>query len=1102
MRNIFKRTLAIVIALTMVLCTAPLSEDSYLELPEWLSLKANAEGATEYTDGIFTYTVTDGEATITECAKYDFMMSKIEIPSVLGGHPVTAIGKLAFAENWSPAVVIPDSVTTIADYAFYNCQATELFIGKGVTTIGKLAIEGNCLENIYVSTENSIFSSEDGVLFNKDKSTLIKYPSDNTRRSYSLPDTVTTIAEHAFGDCYDLEEVTLDNNLEVVEDYAFYGYIADEEIIIPDSVISIGEKAFGNINVVVSEGNGTYSSEDGVLFNKYKTVLISYMKRNERTSYTLPNTVKIIADNAFEGAYRLSEIVFPESLINIGNSAFSDCDYLTEVVIPENVAYIGEAAFSGCDRLTKITVAANNKDYSSQDGVLFNKDKTLLIQYPVKSTDEQYSVPASVTEIADYAFENSNLKKITFNDSLKTIGAFAFAGCNDIYGEIVISNSVTEIGEKAFSYCMSLTKVSIGDGVKTIGENAFNSNASLENINVSENNAKYSSADGVLFNKDRTELIMCPCANERTLYTVPAGVVRINNSAFVNCTKLTEVILPDSISTIGIEAFEYCSNLQKINLTDNIKSIGESTFYDCSSLTDIELPSNLVSINANTFYGCESLNKVSIPDSVTTIGTSAFADCKNLASVTIGKNVTEIGFRAFDYCPLLTEVKLPDSVKIIGAYAFSACPFEKINIPEDIMSIGACAFAACEKLNNVVIPEGVKYIAGGTFSMCFGLSDVSIPDSVTSIGDYAFACCGLTEITISENVTRLGICAFAECSNLSKLTIYGDITEMGMDAFGACPNLTEVYIDDGVTVIGGEAFYACDSLKKINIPDSVTEIGAGAFYECLSLTEITIPNNVTNINDYTFRDCVSLESVTIPKSVTSIGESAFDECLSLTEITIPNNVTDIGDSAFIYCVSLESVTIPKSVTSIGESAFYECEKLADVYYSGTEEEWNKIAIEAENEPLLNATIHFNYPPVHVCEYTTFVRYEDAHPHYAVYKCECGAEQVSTEASYIASCTICNPVVTSIRVDSAPATTSYQYKADTSLDGLKVIAVYSDNSEVDVTDSVKVSGYDTLSTGDKTATVEFEGCIATFDYTVNYVWWQWIIRILLLGFLWY
>ncbi len=357
MRNIFKRTLAIVIALTMLLCTAPLSEDSYLELPEWLSLKANAEEATEYIDGMFTYTVTDGKATITKAPKYEFYMNQIEIPAFLGGYPVTEIGENAFTGNNCSAVIIPDSVTTINDYAFFDgSDEFELFIGKGVTTISEFAFYQDTIKNIYVSAENPMFSSEDGVLFNKDKSTLIKYPSENTRESYSFPETVTTIGRLAFGDCYQLDKITLNNKLKTIEDCAFYGSIANKEI-------------------VALEENGEYSSQDGVLFDKDKTTLIHYYNHNERTSYIVPNTVKAIADNAFEGASNLQEIVFPDGLVSIGNSALSGT-YLSEVVIPENVDFIGASAFLNCYRLTGITVAADNEYYSSQDGVLFNKDKT------------------------------------------------------------------------------------------------------------------------------------------------------------------------------------------------------------------------------------------------------------------------------------------------------------------------------------------------------------------------------------------------------------------------------------------------------------------------------------------------------------------------------------------------------------------------------------------------------------------------------------------------------------------------------------------------------------------------------------------------------
>ncbi len=172
-------------------------------------------------------------------------------------------------------------------------------------------------------------------------------------------------------------------------------------------------------------------------------------------------------------------------------------------------------------------------------------------------------------------------------------------------------------------------------------------------------------------------------------------------------------------------------------------------------------------------------------------------------------------------------------------------------------------------------------------------------------------------------------------------------------------NIMKVVINNGITTIGDLAFAYCDSLTSVTMPDSVTTIGDYAFYSCTSLTNIIIPDSVITIGFVAFAFCESLTSVTIPNSVTTINASTFARCDSLINITIPDSVTLIGADAFNYCENLESVTIPNSVMFIGQLAFCGCTSLTDVYYSGTEEQWNEISIGSYNEPIHNATIHFN-----------------------------------------------------------------------------------------------------------------------------------------------
>lgn len=260
---------------------------------------------------------------------------------------------------------------------------------------------------------------------------------------------------------------------------------------------------------------------------------------------------------------------------------------------------------------------------------------------------------------------------------------------------------------------------------------------------------------------------------------------------------------------------------------------------------------------------------------------------------------------------------------------------------------------------DVIIPNGVTSIGSSAFFRCTGLTSVVIPDSVTRIGSSAFSSCtGLTSVVIPDSVTRIGDEAFDGCSSLTSVTIPGSVTRIGTEAFDGCSSLTSVTIPDSVTEIGVSAFRDCSSLTSVTIPDSVTQIWGNAFQGCSGLTRVTISDSITSIEASTFNGCSSLTSVIIPDSVTSIEGSAFMYCSSLTSVTIPDSVTSIKVSAFVGCSSLTSVAIPDSVARIDSRAF-DSRSLTDIYYGGTEGQWNAIKNEHGNTYRTNATIHYN-----------------------------------------------------------------------------------------------------------------------------------------------
>lgn len=264
-------------------------------------------------------------------------------------------------------------------------------------------------------------------------------------------------------------------------------------------------------------------------------------------------------------------------------------------------------------------------------------------------------------------------------------------------------------------------------------------------------------------------------------------------------------------------------------------------------------------------------------------------------------------------------------------------------------------------VKKVVLEEGITTIGDKAFTDVKNLESISIPDSVTKIGYMALRNTNLGSVVIPDTVTSIGDSAFSNCTNLSSVTLSSNLTSIGAGAFAGCGKIDRITLPESLTSIGNEAFYRC-GMQEITIPESITEIGDRAFAECNNLTKVIIPDSVANMGGEVFSFCANLDTITLSKNLTSIGERAFYYCKKLSSILIPDGVTQIGDSAFYHCDNLTSITIPASVTSIGDESFRECGNVTDVYYQGTQEQWE--ALKANwgmyNEGLWNANIHYNY----------------------------------------------------------------------------------------------------------------------------------------------
>ena len=511
-------------------------------------------------------------------------------------------------------------------------------------------------------------------------------------------------------------------------------------------------------------------------------------------------------------------------------------------------------------------------------------------------------------------------------------------------GEVVIPKTIEGyevkwIGgawqDKVFQGYTGIASIVIPDSVISIDRSAFSGCTSLAEITVSPDNKNYSSVDGVLFNKDGSELIIYPKGNGRSAYTVPDGVTSISGSAFSGCTSLKEIVIPDSVTTIGSSAFEGCTSLSKVKLSNNLRIIQERTFYDCTSLAEIVIPDSVTEISGRidteyyggAFIGCTSLAEIVIPDSVTKIGVSAFLGCTSLSKVKLPKNLTSINSDVFYGCTSLAEITIPDSVTSIGGYAFSGCTsLAEIDIPDSVAEIGSSAFSGCTSLSKVDLPKKLTTIEAYTFSGCSSLESIVIPDGVTAIG------------TLSE---------------------YENIYYSS--SFSGCTSLKEIVIPDSVTAIGDSAFSGCTSLTEIVIPDSVTGIWWRAFSGCTSLESITIGSGVESLGDEWIASCRRLENITVSpenKTYSSVDGVLFNKDKSelsaypignrRSSYTIPDGVEKIGKKAFYGCRYIESLTIPVSVAEIEASALGNCYDIRAVYYLGTREQWKEVVIGADN----------------------------------------------------------------------------------------------------------------------------------------------------------
>ena len=707
--------------------TARYAEEMQVGIPTEETAQVVEEPAEQYADdaqtgseGNLTYKVNkDGKTcTITDCSTS--ASEELVIPGTINGYQVTSIGRGAFWNCSSlTSVTIPDSVTSIGGYAFYFCSSlTSVTIPGSVTSIGVCAFS-NCsgLTQINVAEKNAQYAAVDGVLFTKDKTTLICYPGGKIGE-YIVPSSVKTIGDYAFYECRSLTSVTIPDSVTSIGTYAFSSCSSLTSVTIPDSVTSIGEWAFSFCSSL--------------------------------TSITIPGSVTSIGGYAFYDCSSLTSVTIPDSVTSIGYCAFYGSG-LTSVTIPKSVDTIGSSAFSDCTSLTDVyfprTRAEWDLGYGAENAVIHCSDGDIVHgEYTIPETNITLQYSNNGSEIAIVGCNSDAAGVLEIPEKIAGLPVmelydYSFLDCNNLTS-ITVPEGVKSIGNGMFSRCDALTEVKLPASVKNWGNYLFSSSNALKDVYYAGTAAQWIEltehfsisdctihcADGIVaydkYPVSDSNAVLDYCSDGKTVVVLKcnssaegtlkipsaidgAAVVKIGDSAFWYCSKLTSVTIPDSVTSLGNHILVECRGIQELTIGNGATAIPDNITPWCTGLKKVTLGKNAYFVSSdperytepqNPFYNSTALEEISVsaqnpylsskdgvlydkttkkliaypaaktaqkfetPSTVTTIAYGAFANSANLKSITLPNGVKQIDTDAFRFTKQLTEITLPQSV--------------------------------------------------------------------------------------------------------------------------------------------------------------------------------------------------------------------------------------------------------------------------------------------------------------------------------------------------------------------------------------------------------------------------------------------------------
>ncbi len=695
---------------------------------------------------------------VTYIGTYAFTERYDEFKEVVFPSTLIEIGEYAFDKCYGLThIAFPDSLESIGNYAFNDCTGLETVNwGKSTAPYSAEIFTGcNNLNNIIFHEDNEQdLAVENGALFNKNKTTLVKFLS-NSLTEYAIPSTVTTIGDYAFYGNESLLEIVIPGNVKTVGQYAF-SYTNLESVYIQEGVITLEEGCFNEnysletVNIagsVKTVGNRAFSdcwitslylgegieiigesaffylrTTDLVIPDSVKYIGVSAFDSGYFETLTIGNGVETIDEYAFYGCYNLSEVVLPDSVETVNDFAFAYCESLEVLDIGSNVKNMSGAVFLESTRLYDITVDTNNQYFKIKTEGLYNKDETVLHLYTLLNQPEtiydddgnpidgtSFTIPSGVTRIDSGAFGyQGNLTAITFNSKITSIGAFSFM-CTGIT-EIDLPLSVKELGDCAFSSCDNLIRCELNQGLEKIGHSAFFQNGALTSCNL------------------------------------PSSVTYIGNYGFEYCEELNETfILSNNIEYVGDYAFDGCYNLIfYLDLPDSLTYLGSGAFWN-TQVKSLTIGNGIATLESSVFADTD-IESLVIPENITYIGYNCFGNTP-LTSLTIGDGVETIDDEAFNWSAL-TEVVIPENVETIGYSAFWNDSLLSITIENKNSFIDEDAFRA----NDGTVIYGYANSTAYDYAQKYSINFVELHEH-----QYTFTI--ITEETINQNGLKEGVCS-------------------------------------------------------------------------------------------------------------------------------------------------------------------------------------------------------------------------------------------------------------------------------------------------------------------------------------------------------